>query len=769
MAMQYAYLTRSLLETYNTCISPFYSARSLRMNVITLSATNFPIKSVKIFSSRADVVEVTRVFPLHFTQSLNESQAIEISNLSLPCSPHSGIRASVTIGSDDLLVMDYYHDSSDYKSNLFGHQRETNPVSSDVLRNLQAEYMRLEDERQLRQQSFAFLSTYMNSLAQGDALAGGAEPAQLVKFFDEFVDIGKSRSEVIAVLDQQIKDVQKDIDKETWRLFLDSSSLATKVTVILAPVSGRTATTAELELKYRVSATWKPVYDIHVKTIDSTPSSSVVLTYLCQISQSTGENWDNVELAVITAEPHVPSVGLPEPKKMEIRQQGLLWQPDSYHQPAVRPIGPRVTPFWNTPGHASPFGNILSTQQAGKVYLEALRVFLTKQTPVKTRPGPHRDLQQSTCSELSRNNLPPQLTVYLDLVEIFCPQHSNPDPSQDSTGAAQGPAAENVFGAFQGQPTTTTTGLFGTATTLGLFASAPAQSSTPAGRTSGFSHFPTQSQAFSSTIAPSSPHPSTAGNSSVSSFGGSTAAENTLGFNKPTLNLQQSQPLTFLSASAQPSLSQHQRERAVLGELNKAITHIATSKVFIPSRAKGGTHHVLIATIPLKATFARVAVSSVDNRVFWTCDISNTSNYVLTPGTAHTYLDGRHISDSHITSVDQPQTIQCSLGVDPAVTTQFNRTVDSLPDFTVLNGKAITTHTITTAIKNTYHHAVSNVIVRTSLPLPADPRVTVALQEPEGLADIDSGTVRVGDGCYAGWSTTGDRARKNDGLFEWVL
>jgi hypothetical protein len=117
-------------------------------------------------------------------------------------------------------------------------------------------------------------------------------------------------------------------------------------------------------------------------------------------------------------------------------------------------------------------------------------------------------------------------------------------------------------------------------------------------------------------------------------------------------------------------------------------------------------------------------------------------------------------------SVDQPQTIQCSLGIDPAVTTQFNRTVESLPN--VFSDKAITTHTITTTIKNAHQDPVSNVIVRTSIPLPGDPRVTVALQEPRGLADIDSGTVRVGDGCYARWSTTGGRAGKDDGLFEWV-
>lgn len=704
--------------------------------MITFSATHFPIKSVKIFSS--DIAEVTRVFPLDFTgQSINESQAIEISNLpSLSSGWHSGIRASVTIGSDDLLVMDYYHHCSVDKSNPFGHRRQSDPLDSDVLRNLQAESTRLEDERQLKQRSFAFLSTYMNSLAKGEVLAGAVEPAQLVTLFDEFVDIGKSRSEVIAVLDQQIRDTQKEIDKEIQRLYLESCSLATKATVILAPVSGRTPTIAELELKYRVSATWKPVYEIHVTTTDGVPSSSVVLTYRCHISQSTGENWDNVELSVTTAEPHVPSVGLPEPKKIEIRQQGLSSQFDSYRQPAVRP---QVTPFWNTPGCDSPFGNILSSTQQARP-----SVFGSTQT------APH------------------QL-----------------DTSQGSIETAQRPAAGSVFGGFRRQPTTTTHGLFGSTSVESstspsqIFGALQAQATatTPSQGLFGSqfnalasqmfaSHIPTQSQASSSTTIPPPSYLSTTRNSSASRF--DTATENTLGSNQSTLNLQQPQPFTSSSASAQPSSPQRQQERVVLAELDKAITHMARAKVFIPGREAGRTHHVLIATIPLNASFTRVAVPSVDTRVFWTCEITNTSNYILTPGTIHTYLDGIHVSDSNIKSVNQPQTIQCSLGVDTAVTTQFDRTVASLPDFTVLNNKVTMAHTITTIIKNTHRNSVSNVIVRTSLPLPADPRVTVTLQEPEGLADIDSGTVRVGDGRYASWSTTGDRTGKKDGLFEWV-
>lgn len=260
-----------------------------------------------------------------------------------------------------------------------------------------------------------------------------------------------------------------------------------------------------------------------------------------------------------TAKHHVPSVGLPEPKKMEIRQQkGFLSQPDSYRQPAVNT---QPTPVWNTPGYASPFVHILSSAQ-------------------QASPSVFGGTQNAS---------------------------HQPDPSQGSIGTAQRSAVGSLFGS-KGQPITTTPSIF--ASTLAqsttdqsqMFAALQGQpTATPpspslfesrlnalAAQMSGSSHIPTQSQASSS------------------------------------------------SASAQSSSSQHQREGAVLAEvchdcflflanltmmfpqLDKAITHTTIVNVFIPSREAGGTHHVLLATIPLKASFTRVAVPSVDTRVFWT-------------------------------------------------------------------------------------------------------------------------------------------------------
>ncbi len=61
-----------------------------------------------------------------------------------------------------------------------------------------------------------------------------------------------------------------------------------------------------LELSYMVGgAAWSPLYDIRL--MDST----VELTYLAQVTQNTGEAWDNVDVTLSTAQPSV-SLTIPE-------------------------------------------------------------------------------------------------------------------------------------------------------------------------------------------------------------------------------------------------------------------------------------------------------------------------------------------------------------------------------------------------------------------------------------------------------------------------
>ncbi|KAF9230260.1 hypothetical protein BU15DRAFT_83858, partial [Melanogaster broomeanus] len=196
------------------------------------------------------------------------------------------------------------------------------------------------------------------------------------------------------------------------------------------------------------------------------------------------------------------------------------------------------------------------------------------------------------------------------------------------------------------------------------------------------------------------------------------------------------------------------------------ITHTAKGCIFVPS--DGTAHHVLVASIALEAQFMRVAVPSIDTRVYYTCQVKNTSEYVLLPGKVKTYLNDKHVSSTEIRKTEAPQALECSLAVDTGITTINNRSPDSLPAFGEFTGKVTTTYTSATFVNNTHSETIRGVVIRSSLPLPADPRVTVILKEPAGLADIDTGTVEVRDGCQAQWSTSGERKGKQAGLFEWV-
>jgi uncharacterized protein (TIGR02231 family) len=72
-----------------------------------------------------------------------------------------------------------------------------------------------------------------------------------------------------------------------------------------------------VELDYVVSgASWKPLYDIRFS--DRGSQAEIAVTYLAEVSQSTGEDWDNIALALSTARPALAST-LPELNPWYIR------------------------------------------------------------------------------------------------------------------------------------------------------------------------------------------------------------------------------------------------------------------------------------------------------------------------------------------------------------------------------------------------------------------------------------------------------------------
>ncbi|KIK93784.1 hypothetical protein PAXRUDRAFT_828630 [Paxillus rubicundulus Ve08.2h10] len=586
-----------------------------------LQANESPIKSVKLF--RLGGAEITRTFPLTFLRSQDEPQIIEIINL--PASLHA-LSASVNSTAGTVTILDYH-------STQVAHSEPATLTSSTLL-GLETDCLRLEDERRLRQESFAFLSTYMDSLAQCKSKVT-PEAAQMVTFFDDFVEIGIARSALIAELDKKIAEVKLNIEKETKHIQKRRKDLPVKSVVVLSCSNGVGVEGAELVVTYMVNkVSWVPVYDLRVATVGNLPPSTTTLDFRCEVTQATGENWDNVKLMLTTASQGSQLVQLPEPKKIDI---GLVFPSLSF--PAIGPGSHPIQPF--------PF-------QSDGVFRNDKRSFLSS-----------HEYRHTTLFGGS-NIAPAGLASALPTP----PRGENRERVQ---------LAQEIRGQEQDN------------------------------------------------VVPVPPPP------------------------------QQSVQVPSASQPVAQFMSRANKD---------PITHIANGCIFVPS--DGSAHHVLVASLSLEAQFIRVAVPSIDARVYYTCEVKNINDYVLLPGTVKSYLDDKHVSSVEIQNTDAPQMLECSLGVDGAITTINNRSPDSLPSFGAFSDKVTTTYTSATFVNNKHSDTICGVVIRSSLPLPADPRVTVVLKEPAGLTDIETGLVNVREGCQARWSTTGGRKGKQGGLFEWV-
>ena len=106
-------------------------------------------------------------------------------------------------------------------------------------------------------------------------------------------------------IDQRLQKLLKDLEQ------LRSSRPRERYAAIVE-VEMRQAGELTLELSYVVhKAEWQPIYDLRL--VEEENNTQCDVTYLAQVTQNTGENWDGVRLTLSTARP-AQSQGLPELK-----------------------------------------------------------------------------------------------------------------------------------------------------------------------------------------------------------------------------------------------------------------------------------------------------------------------------------------------------------------------------------------------------------------------------------------------------------------------
>jgi uncharacterized protein (TIGR02231 family) len=110
----------------------------------------------------------------------------------------------------------------------------------------------------------------------------------------------------LQVLKQQLKRIQTPQPKESFKLTID-----------IEPAG---AGEFELEVTYVVSrAAWTPLYDVRVNTTNKT----LLLSYIAEVTQNTGEDWNHVALTLSTAKPGLGTL----PPKLEPWYVGIRETP----------------------------------------------------------------------------------------------------------------------------------------------------------------------------------------------------------------------------------------------------------------------------------------------------------------------------------------------------------------------------------------------------------------------------------------------------------
>jgi hypothetical protein len=130
----------------------------------------------------------------------------------------------------------------------------------------------------------------------------GVEIEQLKVAMDYFrqrlIDIKQHLFEI----DKNIRKLNEELTKVDAQLREQSVSKEQSSGEITVKISSKVATQSSILLKYLVNeAKWFPSYDIRAKNVES----PVAITYKANVSQQSGEDWENVELTISSADPSI--------------------------------------------------------------------------------------------------------------------------------------------------------------------------------------------------------------------------------------------------------------------------------------------------------------------------------------------------------------------------------------------------------------------------------------------------------------------------------
>ncbi|KAI0252908.1 hypothetical protein BJV78DRAFT_1281253 [Lactifluus subvellereus] len=270
--------------------------RAMR-SIIRLDANDHTIKSVTVFkSNKAEIVRV-------FNVSLEEGQC-KIQIYHLPNSIDTESCRVTGLGDAQLF---------DVVCSVGRTIEEIDSASTaEVIRMLEAKKDVLYRKLDVLDDVSGSMVAYSKSL-----VGEHVPPGQAERFFEYILSRSQSLESTRAELDEEILQVTRQIDI-LWSTKLKKQGKADgEVTVV---IMAKQATDIELRLTYLVrDATWSPAYELHATTEAGFPAPSVSLHYRARVTQSTGEDWTDVELSLSTADMDLSKQTIPVLSATKIR------------------------------------------------------------------------------------------------------------------------------------------------------------------------------------------------------------------------------------------------------------------------------------------------------------------------------------------------------------------------------------------------------------------------------------------------------------------
>jgi len=128
----------------------------------------------------------------------------------------------------------------------------------------------------------------------------GVEVAELKAAMDYFRQRMLDIKQQLMQTERTIRGYQEDLAKVDAQLTELRAVKDQPVGEIVVKVSTKAAVNADLDVNYLVNeARWFPSYDIRAKNV----KAPVTVTYKANVSQQSGEDWDNVDLTISSANP----------------------------------------------------------------------------------------------------------------------------------------------------------------------------------------------------------------------------------------------------------------------------------------------------------------------------------------------------------------------------------------------------------------------------------------------------------------------------------